>query len=55
MGKKSFLDEDNVFTRGVKKGSGAAFNVRPFVERYKVWIQLGLCLLLLFFVVRFFF
>lgn len=55
MRKKSFLDEDNTFTRGVKRGANSAFNVRPIIEKYKVWIQVSLGVLLLFLVVRFFF
>jgi len=51
MGKSNFLDEDNTFTRGVKRGAGWATIVKTN-PRVKWGLRIGLFLLLAFLILR---
>jgi len=51
MRKTSFLDEDNTFTRGVKRGAGWATFVKTS-PRVKWGLRIGLFALLAFLILR---
>ena len=54
IGKKHYLDEDNVVTRGVKKGANAAFFVKNNPRLIK-GLRIAFVLLFIFLIVRWLF